>query len=75
MPKAKGKSSLPVHVLRAIQEENTSLLRAMGRKGGLSRAKQLDIERTVESLFQEEIAKEHWQQILEIHADICPIDL
>ena len=74
MPKAKRKSAPPVHVLRAIHEEDTSLLRAMGRKGGLTRAKKLDIQRSVASLLQEEIVNEHWQRTLEIHADICPID-
>ena len=66
--------NIPHHVIKAIREEDTITLRAMGRKGGAVSARNRDIKKTVAIIYSQEIVDEFWQRDIEIHADICPID-
>ena len=85
MSKAKKKSSPPSHVLRAIIEEDTLALKAMGRKGAESRIKNARIKKEREAEICEIFACHHrlcedheldewYARAVAANEHICPVD-
>lgn len=85
MSKAKKKFSRPIHVLRAIIDEDTIALKAMGRKGAETRKqnarRKKEREAEVREIFDchhklcEDLQlDEFYVRAVEANEHICPVD-
>lgn len=85
MSKVRKKSSPPHHVLRAIIEEDTLALKAMGRKGAETRKNNARIKKQREAEiceifdFRHKLCKAHeldesYVRAITANEHICPVD-
>lgn len=77
MSKAKQRL-IPVHVLRAINEEDISALKAMGRRGGLNSAtqkrKRCERNEILAQMCKNEDSEEEYKRVVGANEHICPVD-
>ncbi|HVM73512.1 MAG TPA: hypothetical protein VMU13_01375 [Candidatus Paceibacterota bacterium] len=70
----KGKRELPLEVARARYNEDTSTLRAMGRKGAKRAAENRSNNAAEKDFWAEKAAKEELERRMAANEHILPID-